>query len=114
MAINHPERKWLLASRDGRSQHNAYSRVSNKRDVTTIYFGIFSNIFIKLEVIFYIIPKKSYVIPNTFIPSPRLYETRDYGEHLVNTLTQTPAKNLTIALIPKLQNISCLNFNVYD
>ena len=29
-------------------------------------------------MIFYVIPKKSYVIPYTFIPTPRLFKTREY------------------------------------
>ena len=29
-------------------------------------------------MIFYVIPKKSYVIPYTFIPTPRVFKTREY------------------------------------
>ena len=32
-------------------------------------------------MIFYVIPKKSYVIPYTFIPTPRLFKTREYTQY---------------------------------
>ena len=46
----------------------SYSAVSNKCACTIIFFGIFSKKFIKQDVIFYVMPKKSYVIPCTIIP----------------------------------------------
>ena len=65
-SLLHPSRcdqiDWLI------NKHE-YSSVPNNRVYTIIYFRIFSNIFVKLEVIFYIIPKKSYLCNNLHVYS---------------------------------------------
>ena len=64
-----------------------YYAVPNNCVYTIIYFRFFSNILIKQEVFFYVIPKKSYVIIYTFIPTPRLFGTAEYLNYILHAFS---------------------------
>ena len=59
---------------------NLHTRVSNKITCTFIFFGKFSKKFIKYEVVFYVLPKKSYLIPCALIwACTFIRDTRELG-----------------------------------